>query len=120
MKERDALKEEATKNGDIILLKEYRKFRNKVCRSLSKDRSDYSRNKLLGDKLSVKESWKVVNGILGKASNKTPSKIKFNDKIISNPRALAEAFSTIFKEKVDNLRAVTEIQPKIDHFELRF
>ena len=88
--------------GDEDLLLEYKKVRNKVRRALSKDRSEYYKNKLMGDqKLSSKQSWSVVNNLLGKSTNKSPSKICFENDIISNPRDLSVAFSKIFKNKVE-------------------
>ena len=68
----------------------------------------------MGNNMSVKESWSVVNSILGKSVNKTPTRINFNNKIVTNSRTLAEAFSTIFKDKVEKLRKQTDIEPKID------
>ena len=69
----------------------------------------------MGDqKLSSKQSWNVVNNLLGKSTNKSPSKICFENDIISNPRDLSVAFSKIFKHKVERLRDQTEVNPKVD------
>ena len=117
MKERNTLKEEATKSGDKDLLNEYKIIRNKVRHAISKDQSDYYKQKFLDENMSLKQSWNVVNNFLGKSSNKSPSKINFENKVISNPKALAAAFSRIFEKKVADLRAQTNIEPKIDPIE---
>ena len=53
--------------------------------------------------------------MLGQVSSKSPSKIQFENEIISNPKGLAEAFNKIFQTKVRKLREKTDdIRPKID------
>ena len=115
--ERDALKEEATKHGDEELLKEFKKLRNTVRHQLIKDKQSYYKNKFHDDQMTVKNAWKLAYDLLGKVDNKSPTKINYGNKIISNPKALATAFSKIFKEKVDKLRAETEDVPKVDPVE---
>ena len=114
MEERDALKEEATKTGDEILMKEYKLRRNWIKNSLAKEEANYYEEKLSEEKITTKKAWKIVYDMLGQVSSKSPSKIKFEDKIISNPKALANAFNRIFKEKVSKLRTTTVNAPKID------
>ena len=64
MKERNTLKEEATKSGDKDLLNEYKIIRNKVRHAISKDQSDYYKQKFLDENMSLKQSWNVVNNFL--------------------------------------------------------
>ena len=56
--------------------------------------------------------------MLGQVNNKSPSKIQFEDKIITNPKALASSFNKIFKAKVSKLRARTNNVPKINPKEM--
>ena len=112
--ERDALKEEATKHSDEELLREYRKLRNHVKRRIQDDKTNYYKTKFSDNKMTVKQSWKLAYDLLGKIENKSPSKILYKNKIISEPRALATAFNDIFKEKVAKLRRKTDAEPKID------
>ena len=114
MKERDALKEEATQYGDEDLWKEYKKLRNQVKRQLTKDKTNYYKNKFYDNKMTVKQAWKLAYDLLGKSENKSPNKICRGNKIISDPKALATAFNEIFRDKVKKLRAKTSTQPKID------
>ena len=101
MKERNVLKEEATKLQDEKLMAEYRRIRNKVSRDIKSDQKEYYKHQFPDSTISPKKAWKLVYEVLGKVKDKSPSKIRFKDKIISNPKALADAFNTIFKNKVD-------------------
>ena len=40
-----------------------------------------------------------------------------DNEVITNPKALANAFNKIFKNKVEKLREKTDIEPKIDPVE---
>ena len=62
----------------------------------------------------MRKAWKFVYNALGVIKNNSPSKLKYNDKIITNPEELAESFSEIFKDKVKKLRDKTKNEPKID------
>ena len=114
LKERDALKEEATKTGDEILMNEYRQRRNFIKENLVKEKTRYYKDKLYDAKITTKKAWNIVNSMLGKINNKSPSKIQFKNKIVSNPKGLAEAFNEIFQSKVKKLRDITNNNPKID------
>ena len=117
MAERDALLEEATKQGDEELMKEYKKLRNKVRHQLPKDQPTYYKNKFHDDNMTVRKAWKLAYELLGKVNNKSPTKIKHENEIISSPKALASAFSKIFSEKVRKLREQTNVEPKVDPVE---
>ena len=100
MSERDALKEEATKHGDSELMKEYRIKRNEVKERLPKEKKEYYAKQLHDEKLTVKKTWQVVYDLLGRNDNKAPTKIVFENEVITNPKALANSFNRIFKSKV--------------------
>ena len=115
MRERDVLKEEATKTGDPILMSEYRCKRNWIKENLAIEKEQYYKNKLFDEKLTLKRAWRVVHNILGQSKSNSPQRIKFNDKMISNPKGLAEAFNKIFQDKIKILRNQTDgNKPKID------
>ena len=65
----------------------------------------------------MKKAWQVVYDLLGRNDNKAPTKIVFENKVITNPKALANSFNKIFKSKVKKLRDQTNVQPKIDPVE---
>ena len=117
MSERDALKEEATKHGDSELMREYRIKRNEVKERLPKEKKEYYAKKLHDEKLTVKKTWQIAYDLLGRNSNKAPSKIVVDNEVITNPKALANAFNKIFKNKVEKLREKTDIEPKVDPVE---
>ena len=56
LKERDVLKEEATKTGDIVLMEEYRKKRNLIKGKLAHEKTKYYTEKLHDEKNNLKES----------------------------------------------------------------
>ena len=117
MAERDALQEEALKHGDEELMKEYKKLRNKVRHQLKKDQPTYYKDKFQDESMSIRKAWKLAYDLLGKVSNKSPTKIKHENRIVTNPKALASAFSQIFRDKVRNLCEQTNVEPKIDPVE---
>ena len=114
MEERKALKEEATKTGDEVLFKEYNKKRNEVKARLDPDKASYYSDKFSARNSTPSNAWKTVYNILGYNDNKAPSKIKVDEKVISNPQELANAFHKIFKDKVSKLRQKTSLNPTTD------
>ena len=118
LKERDVLKEEATKTGDKVLFEEYKKKRNLIKGNLAKEKLKHYTQGLYDEKITTKKAWKLVNSMLGKVDNKSPTKIQFENKIISNPKGLANAFNKIFQTKVKKLRDITnndtiKVDPKV-------
>ena len=114
MEERDALKKVATENQDEILFKEFRIKRNEVKKRLPIDEENYHKNKFHDPNIDVRKAWKCVYNALGVVKNNSPSKLDFNDKIITNPKQLATAFNKIFKNKVKKLREKINNDPKVD------
>ena len=108
MVERDALKEDATQSGDPVLMAEYRQWRNWIKNNILGEKNDYYHNKFSSEKINTRKAWRIVRNILGQGESKSPNKIKFNDKFITNPRGLAEAFNCIFQEKIKKLRQNTD------------
>ena len=64
--------------------------------------------------MTVRQSWKLAYKLLGKSNSKSPTKIKFENEIISHPLEVANAFSRVFFDKVDILRKQTEMEPIIN------
>ena len=108
MVERDVLKEEATRSGDPVLMAEYRERRNWIKNNILRERNDYYHHKFSSEKINTRKAWSIVRNILGQGESKSPDKIKFNDKFITDPRGLAEAFNCIFQEKIKKLRQNTD------------
>ena len=112
MRERDTLKEEATKNGCALLLNEFRVKRNQVKTMLKSDKVNYYRDRFYNQTLSLQKVWKSVYNILGKEQNKSPKLLRHENKIVSNPKMLAELLNKTFQEKLKKLRVQTNFQPK--------
>ena len=108
------MKEEATKTGDEVLMNEYKLKRNLIKSYLPHEEQNYYKEKFYDEKITTKKAWSLVYNMLGQVNNKSPSKIKFEDKIISNPKGLANAFKKKFKTKVKKLREKTDNIPMID------
>ena len=79
MAERDALKEEATKNGDEDLLLEYRKLRNLIKHNIRIDEKNYYKVRFSDNKMTSKQAWKLAYDMLGKVQNKSPTKISYQN-----------------------------------------
>ena len=60
MNERDALKEEATKTGDEILMNEYKLKRNLIKKNLPKEEHRYYKEKLYDETITTKKAWSIV------------------------------------------------------------
>ena len=114
MKERDTLKEEATSTGCKNLLAEYKKKRNQVKARVVSDKTEYYKNKFHDQSLNIQKVWKTVYNILGKVDNKAPKQLRQGDRIINNPRLMAEILNKKFKDKVSILRNQTNDQPIVN------
>ena len=108
MQERNILKEESTRLGDESLLKEYKILRNKVRHAVVKDRVNFYKGQFTDKSMNVKQAWKLAYDILGKSITRSPSKINFQNSIVTQPKEIANAFSKIFVDKVENLRKQTD------------
>ena len=114
MRERDALKEESTVQGCPILFNEYKVKRNKVKAMVQSDKINYYKSRLHDQSFDIKKVWKTVYNVLGNIDNKAPKQIRQGDRIINNPKLMAEALNKTFQDKVKKLRNQTNIQPVIN------
>ena len=114
MKYRDAIKEEATKQADPDLFKNFKRLRNKVRQNIILDRLSYYQNQFQDQSFSVKQSWNLGYSLIGKQGSKGPSKIVFHDSLLTKPVDVAMAFNQLFVDKVIKLRRQTETEAKID------
>ena len=117
MRERDALKEEATKGEDASLFEEYKRKRNEVKSRLKTEEAEFYENKFQKSQPSIKKVWNTIYDIIGKVNNKAPTKIKVDDKVITSPKTMANIFNSTFQNKVRKLREQTSTRPKTDPLE---
>ena len=86
----------------------YKKLRNAINRRLDKDRKEYYRSKFYQENPSISTVWRNANDYLNtskRSFSNTPSIIKYNGRIISSPREVANALNDIFLKKVRDLRS---------------
>ena len=103
MEERDCLKTEATQTKDKTLLDEFKNKRNETKEKVEEDRIEYNK-KEFEETRSSNDVWKSAYKILGQDSNKAPSQICENGRLINAPEEMANTFNEIFINKVNNIR----------------
>ena len=114
MTERNVLKEEAAKTGDLILQEEA-KVRAKEVKKIIENEKKLGLMRDLGDLSDSKVAWKTARNVLGIRKNLSPSAIKNgNGEVIRNPAKIADHMNLYFTEKVKQLRAKTNIPPTTD------
>ena len=117
MEERKVLKEEMTKNGDIVLAKDVNAKIKEIRTAIIKDEKEYYA-KGLSDKVDITTAWKTANELLGNVKNQAPTAIKDTGddgkpETITNPSNLASKFNNYFREKEKKLRQKTDKPPII-------
>ena len=113
MLKRDQAKENASKTGNPVKLKEYRLLRNIVKQRLPHDKKQHYSNILNNESQSISAMWKTVYQVLGQVKNLSPVQLVVNGEAVISPRAMANAFNEIFINKVKNLKEAI-IDPVIE------
>ena len=78
------------------------------------DKINYYKSRLHDHTFNIKKVWKTVHNLLGNIDNKAPRQLRHGDRIINNPKLMAEVLNKTFQDKVKKLRNQTNIQPIID------
>ena len=103
MEERDALKNEATENGDEVLHEEFKSKRNLVKEESKKDQMNYNK-KEFEESRSSSDIWKSAYKVLGMTNSKSPTQLNDAGDIINSPKKMADKFNETFLKKVKNIR----------------
>ena len=111
--ERNALQEEASRSGNLLLLKEHKIKAKEVKNAVKVDKKEHF-EKNLGDEVSVSKAWKTARDILGTNKSLSPTIINQGGSMTSNPSKMANIFNDYFLEKVRKLREKTASAPVID------
>ena len=76
----------------------YKQFRNKVIEEIKKAKKDYFKNKFISAAGNLKNTWNIINSMLGTGSRKNalPSSVKCNDKSVTGQDAICSAFNQYF------------------------
>ena len=102
IKEINKLQKDATDETCNVKFEKYKKLRNEIDRRLQKDRAKfYQKNP------SISAVWKNANDYLNTAKrsfSNTPDMIKYNGKLVTSPREVANALNETFLKKVRYLR----------------
>ena len=75
---------------------------------------NYYKSRLHDHTFNIKKVWKTVYNLLGNIDNKAPRQLRHGDRIINNPKLMAEVLNKTFQDKVKKLRIQTNIQPIIN------
>ena len=104
MKNRDKLKELATKTGNSEHLERYKLLRNQVKKKLPLDKKKYYSDIFHDQERSISGIWSTAYQMLGQTKNLAPVQLIQNGNAIVSPRGMANAFNSIFIKKVQDLR----------------
>ena len=114
MADRDALKKEASKTGDTILMEEFKLKAKETKKAIENDQK-LGMMKDLGDYSNSKVAWKTARSVLGITKNLSPTSLKNeNGEVTSNPANIASQLNSYFLEKVRKLRSQTNKPPSTD------
>ena len=81
----------------------FRKYRNTLTSIIRAAKINHVKSKIKNAEGDSKNTWNIINGILGRNKNKYPDFIKDNGKILENNEEIAEAFNAHFSNIVRNL-----------------
>ena len=117
IKDRNTLKEEAVKIGNIENEKEVKKMGKKIKKAVIEDELEFYK-KDFGETANSSSAWRTAKEILGINHNLSPTVIKKRNEngeveLVTNPLKLANMFNKFFRKKVETLRAKTDKPPTI-------
>ena len=88
----------------------YRKMRNSLNSVIRKAKADYFRIKIRNNKHNSRETWKVINSLMGKEGHvPLPKYFVDGDVIVSGPHDIAKGFNDYFAN-IGPMMASTFIQ----------
>ena len=113
MAERNTLQKEASKNGDKVLMEEF-KIKSKEVKKIVNLEKKLGMMKDLGEKDTIKAAWKAARNILGINRNLSPTSLKDEKgNVTTNPSKMATLLNSYFTQKVKTLREKTNTPPTI-------
>lgn len=95
IKARDKLFGNFLKSRDPEVLKQYKKFRNKLNADIKKSRVDYYAKKFTDILYDPKKTWRTLKDLLRPARSSLPQELTLGDKVLSG-KPLAEVFNQHF------------------------
>ena len=113
MDARDAAQKKATDSQNETDWKQYRKLRNKVSKKVKIEKSDWQRRKLDNCSGSPSKVWKNILGWLNWTSSSSPSKLYFDNSVVTSPARMANVMNNYYINKVNDIRSALP-PPSVD------
>ena len=116
IKERNKFHKEAIEENSSVKYLKYKKLRNQITKKLELDRKEYYRTKFYQENPSISSIWRSANDYLNtskRSFSNTPSIIKFNGRVLTSPREIANALNETFLKKVSDLRSTANSIPSL-------
>lgn len=118
---RDKMKRRVLRNqGNITLLNEYKKYRNKVNNLIRQTKNTYYKAQINNNKNDIKKIWQVINEATNSVRCKSSNNIVIkdsNDKIIQNNKDKANEFNRYFcsvgQQIASRIKSSTKINNEI-------
>ena len=110
IKERDNLKYKLTHTKDQIkksdLQKKFKDLKNKILVDIRKSKKSYFQDFFAKNALDIKNTWKGIRNLINiKGKNKSqPKSLLVNNKIITEPKKVADTFNNYFSNIASNLQ----------------
>ena len=89
----------------------FRTYRNNLTKVIKASKDNYYKKKFSDVQGNSKQTWKIINGMLGKSKKSNTSIIKINDQLTSDPVTISNGFNEYFGDIATN---VTNSLPATD------
>ena len=115
---RDRLKRNAIKTNDPSTWNQFRTMRNQVNRDINTAKQAYYKNASNNCSGDQRKTWKTINELTSRKSNKTViNEIDYNGQNSENQADVAEMLNSFLTESVPNLSShVTEVVDSFEEF----
>ena len=99
IKKRNRLKAESTTTDDPEVLRNYKSLRNRIKAKLSKEKLAYYDKNFREEDTTINQVWKTAYELLDQKKDLSPKQLIDDDKVISSPQKLADAFNRISEQR---------------------
>ena len=75
----------------------YRRYRNLLTKTINQAKNDYYKSKFNESNGNIKDTWKLINKIMGRNSKKSNSStFKINGSLVDDPNTIADSFNNYY------------------------
>ena len=104
--ERDGLKKQAIKSGNINHWKLYKSHRNKAINAIKTAKSEYYKNQIKTNSNNPRAVWKTINQLMArKTTERTIDEILINNETITDPKLVSQTMNMHFAKVGPKLAA---------------